>query len=186
MSVAALVDAYRYSSPDAFSVSARAIAIAGVDHFHSAIEVLASTSQALAELEPMDDDPDHLCQLFCVEEDQGQEDDPAECDPLYVDSSDIEQADDAENAVDNAVRLYKLFEFGQDKPPVAKHDPRLVHQSEIDQADEVEDGERLGQLESPEARRWWATPTMEELSFRSFTRESPPTPVLVFTECFVI
>jgi len=90
MSVAALVDANHYSSADVLLVSA--CAIAGVDHFHSTIEVLALTSQVLAELEPMDVDPDHLCLLFCVEEDQGQEDDPAESDPLYVDSSDIEQA----------------------------------------------------------------------------------------------
>ena len=40
----------------------------------------------------------------------------------------------------------------------------MVHQSEIDQADVVEDGERLGQLDSPEAHHWWATPTMEELT----------------------
>ena len=178
MSITALMDASHYSSTDTFLVSARAIE--DVDHLYSTIERLTSSSQMQAQLEPMNNEPDHLSQLF---EEQGQEVDPAEHNPLYVDSSDIEQADNTENAVDNAVRLYELFKFGLHNPHVPEHDTLFVHQSEVDQAEEAEDGEHLGQLESPEARHWWATPTLEELTIHylgpSTSHVSGPLPTVL-------
>jgi len=139
---------------------------AGVDHFHTTIELLASSPQMLAKLDSMEDDPEHLRQLFGVGEEQAREleFDPGEYDPFYVDPSDIEEADDTENAVDNAIRLFELFKFALDEPYTTEQDFLFVHQLEIDQAEEVEDGERLGQLESQEAQIRWATPTMEELT----------------------